>query len=500
MCTDKTDSTDNHCPPEAKSMLKDSPTFVKKLNLVPPAMLILGLSCSSCTLIKGALELPDRAIQAVLSLNREGVTVDPVELQSQLIRFSDYYLDAIYGATGKLRLGDDEKPNRRILLMRRIQISDDILAIATGSNAYANLLDLIILVTLNRMNVESYWMPQRFGDSAKPLLITAQDSEKEIWRIAASVLSKEQIEELRSGIYAWSAKHPDGRTPREIGALSFASEIAKLNKTNKPDKSSVFNLLIIDPFAGLDPATSELANARLFAERGLFLVRRMPTLIRWETELLALQTAEMPQIEQLLSSTNQFSKSAERFSLTSEQFPAFLSSEREHIVQALDAQRPGLISLAAQSEKALEAGKLMSEAATVTLNTYRDLIMQLENRPSDPNSEPFRIGDYTEAAAQISASAEQLSKLFAAFNQTISPEHLAVVSARMDSVSRQAQASSKQIVDYAYKKLLMLGVILISFCCAMVLATSMVYWMLKKKFVAQAGLEPNKSGVPHKTL
>ncbi len=32
--------------------------------------------------------------------------------------------------------------------------------------------------------------------------------------------------------------------------------------------SSVFNLLAIDPLAGLDPATRELANTRLFAERG----------------------------------------------------------------------------------------------------------------------------------------------------------------------------------------------------------------------------------------
>ncbi len=452
------------------------------------AILILGLSCSSCTLIKAGLELPDRAIQAILSLNREGIITDPVELQSQLIRFSDYYLDALNGASGKLREENQDLPNRRILLKRRIQLSDDILSIATGSNAYANLLDLVILVTLYRINIEKYWMPKRFGESAKPMLVVAQSSEKEIWRIAESVLNQGQIDELRNGINAWCLKHPDGRTPRDMGALSFAAEIATTRTNNRSGNSSVFNLLIIDPFAGLDPATSELANTRLFAERGLFLARHMPTLIRWESELLALQMAEMPQVEQLLNSTSQFSSSVERFSQVSERFPGLISSEREHLVQALDAQRPGLISLAAQSEKALTAGKHMSEATNATLGSFQGILKTLNDSPSDPKAEPFKIGDYTVAAAQIGASAEQLSKLMAAFDQAISPERLDVLSTRVDALNKQAQASSKEMVDYAFKKLLLLGVTLMILCGLIVIATSLVFWGLKKRFAPQAGL------------
>ena len=482
MCTDKTDSTDQHCLTETKAMLKQSLAMVKTPKLIPLLMLVLGLSCSSCTLLRGALELPDRGIQAILSLNREGITVDPVELQSQLIRFSDYYMDSVNSAVNKLRIGEDERLNRGAVLKRKISMADDILAIATGSNAYANLLDLIILVTLNRINVENYWMPKRFGESAKPLLNAAQDSEREIWRIAASVLNQGQLDELRNGIELWRQQHPDGRTPREIGALSFAGEIAKMQAVNRPDKSSVFNLLIIDPFAGLDPATSELANTRLFAERGLFLARHMPTLIRWEAELLALQTAEMPQVGQLLNATTQFTASMDRISQVSERLPGVFSSEREKILQALDVQRPGLISLAAQSEKTLGAGKQMSEATTNTLKTFQDLVKQLDSRPSDPQSEPFKIEEYAAAAEQIKKAAEQLSTLLEAFNQTISPERLDLVSARMSTLTQQAETSSQKIVDYAFKKLLMLGLILVSGCCVIVLVTSLVFWTLKKKF------------------
>ncbi len=470
--------TKDFIPPPARGM----PVHALPATRLPKPLLlaIILLGFSGCTLIKSTLQLPDKAIQAVLALNKEGVTIDPVELQSQLIRFSDHYLDATNLAIGRLRL-IDEPGSRGTLLRRRIALSDDVLAIATGSNAYANLLDMIILVRLNRMNIEDYWMPKRFGDSAKPLLAAALDSEKEIWRIAETTLRKEQMEELSNGIKAWRESHPDGQTPHDIGSLGFATEIAKMNHANQPDKASVFNLLFIDPFAGLDPATSELANTRLFAERGLFLARHMPTLVRWQTELFTVQTAEMPQVEKLLSSASQLSASAERFSQVSEGLPALISSEREHIVQAIASQQPGLSKLAEQSEKALSAGKQMSDASNSTLKTFQEVLKQLQASPSDPNSEPFRIADYTAAAAQINASAEQLSKLLQTFNDTASPQRLDALSARLDLLSRQAQASSKAVVDYAFDKLLLLGAILILLSCVMVLATSVVFWMLKRK-------------------
>ena len=124
----------------------------------------------------------------------------------------------------------------------------------------------------------------------------------------------------------------------------------------------------------------------------------------------------------------------------------------------------------------------MSEATTNTLKTFQDLVKQLDSRPSDPQSEPFKIEEYAAAAEQIKKAAEQLSTLLEAFNQTISPERLDLVSARMSTLTQQAETSSKKIVDYAFKKLIMLGLILVSACCVIVLVTSLVFWMLKKKF------------------
>jgi len=442
----------------------------------------LALGVSGCNLLKGTLELPEKGIRSMFSLNQEEEH-DPVELQSQLLRFADNSIESLNLAIGKLQREDDKVTRRRTLLMRRINTTNDILAIVTGANTYANLIDMAILASLNRMNVEDYWIPKLYGESAKPYLLVSEQAEKEIWRIAATELNEEQLSELRAAVKAWHEQHPTLRSPRDLGSLRLASEVAQSNRSSRPGiTSSVFNLLSIDPLTGLDPATRELANTRLFAERGLFLARHMPTLIRWETELLIIQTVEMPQLEKLLANTSQLSESAGRFSQTAKSLPGFISAERQQIVQAMEAQQPGLTSLAAQTEKALEAGTQMSNASTATLKTFQDVVRQLQARPSDPNAEPFRINDYTAAAAQINTAAQDLVKLLQTFDQTLAPAKLDSLSARLDAAIRQTQAGGKELVDYTFRQILLLGLILIGSACAMVLVSAVAFWRLKKKF------------------
>lgn len=462
---------------------KPFPALAHRRNPWPAWLLLLALgSNGGCALVKGVLELPDKALRAVVSFNKGEETIDPVELQSQLIRFSDHFLNVVNSTTGRLQRDGEESRDRRSSLQRRIGITDDVLSIATGSNPYANLLDMLILVTLGRMNVEDFWMPKHFGESARPLLNATLGSEKEIWRIAEQVLKKNQIEELRNAISAWHGQHPEGLTPRDVGALGFATEIGRMNRTTESETASVFNLLMIDPLSRLDPATRELANTRLAAERGLFLARHLPTLVRWEAELLAIQTAQLPQSEKMLADLDRLSESADRFGKLAEQFPEILHREREHIVDALNSQRHGLTHLAAQTEKTFSEGRLMSDAVNAALMTFQGLFAQIEASPSNPDSEPFRIVDYAETATRIADAAQQLSAMLDTFNQTLSPERLEAFSARIEALSRQTQAGGRDLVDYAFTRTLILGSILIAMACAMALASIMAYWALKRRF------------------
>jgi DNA repair ATPase RecN len=231
---------------------------------------------------------------------------------------------------------------------------------------------------------------------------------------------------------------------------------------------------MIDPLSGLDPAAKELAETRLMAERALFLSRHLPELIRWETEYLAMNTLEVPEVARLLSDTTKLSESADRFSQVAQTLPQLVSSEREQLVMTLKSERQGLTALAAESKQALTAGKQMADSANATLKSFQAVMAQLEAKPSDPNAEPFRISDYTAAAAQISQTSERLAELLDLFNRTIGPDNVDALSTRVDGLSRQVESRSRDVVDYAYRKAL-IGSALI---CAMGLGTALAYQLL----------------------
>jgi hypothetical protein len=242
----------------------------------------------------------------------------------------------------------------------------------------------------------------------------------------------------------------------------------------------VFNLLMIDPLAQLDPATRELANTRMLGERGLFMARHMPTLIRRQTELLAIQTAEVPQIEKLLANTAQLTQSVERFAQVSEKLPAMFREENERILGALKSERQGLTTLATQTKEAMAEGKSMSQAVNTAFKSFQEVLKQLESGPDDPASEPFRIKDYTVAAAQIGTSAQHLAELLDAFQKTTSPEKFSGVAEEFADLSLRAESSSKAVVDYAFQKFLVWAVAVLAAACVMVTLTVLGYRMLAR--------------------
>ena len=71
------------------------------------------------------------------------------------------------------------------------------------------LLDMLVLVSLNRMVWEEYWMPKVYGQPAADLVATLQQLEEDIWELAAKVLTPVQRQELRDLLRAWRDKYPD---------------------------------------------------------------------------------------------------------------------------------------------------------------------------------------------------------------------------------------------------------------------------------------------------
>lgn len=446
------------------------PTRRSRLLVTAIAILLLP----GCTLVKGTLQIPDMIIDALLPFSRRQQPPDAVEVQSLVIRFADHYLQGVTRSMQYIKR-DGKRIEPRELTRRRIQYTNDVLAIATGSNPYANLIDMVVLVTLTRLRVEGYWARQGNDPSLERIMQVFTDGDRQIWRISGSMLTPDQQSELRTSLLNWKAKNPKLRLAPDMSDLDFVAEIRDFNQARRSsNQASVFNLLMIDPLSGLDPAAKELAETRMMAERAMFLSRHMPELIRWETEFLTMNTLDNPEIKKLLSDTTQMAESANRFSEATAKLPDVIAAERAQLITTLKTERQGLTTLATESKNALAAGKQMADSANATLRSFQAVVAQLQSKPSDPNSEPFRIGDYVTAASELTRTSERLIALLGAFNDTIAPDNIQHVSNRVDELSRQVEARSRAVVDYAFRKTLIAGALL----CVMVLTAVLLYQML----------------------
>jgi len=232
----------------------------------------------------------------------------------------------------------------------------------------------------------------------------------------------------------------------------------------------LFSLLRLDPLAGFDPARRELTQTRLLAERTLFLAHRKPTLLRWQAELLVLETAATPPMLEVRTNASQVAEALTRSSKTMEQLPALVRSERQAILNALPSLEAVLTNLAAQLTTTLDAGTKMSDSLNATLKAIRGI---QETAVAEP---AFRIEEYTEGARQVELTAQLLTELLLELNQTLGSINAARLLEQITPAVQQAQAGSRAVADYIFHRALFL----VAFTCVSVLLTALAFRWIRK--------------------
>jgi len=315
-----------------------------------------------------------------------------------------------------------------------------------------------------------------------------RDSETNIWGITASALKPEQQAELRSAIESWCRSTPAWESMLAAHSSGFTSLVAESSKVDTSSRSSVFSLLMLDPLTGLDPATREIAQTRLFAERALYVAQWMPTLLRWQTELLGLNVVAMPEVQQFVTNSTQIAASVDHFSTVAEKLPGQLSAQREALVKDLQTQEKNLTPLVDQVRQTLTAGTQMSTSLNTTIATFDGLMKRFgvgetnQAGPPDTNSQPFQILDFAQTATHMESMARQLTELVRTLDQTLGDTNLARLSAQVGPVVQQAQAGGKEIVNYAFWKAVLLVIV--------VLAATLIYRLLFPRLLLATSSKP----------
>jgi hypothetical protein len=400
------------------------------------------------------------------------VQSDPALVQQNIFRFCDEYSNRVSGEFDRLIAG---RPGLTAAEAVRLKLSLNyrVLEIAAGPNDYENLCDLVVMVAMTRHTFERHWMPEMFPDNGAPALAKLREYETQVFDLAQSSLGAEATSRLREKITPWLAANYSPGMALYTRYTGLTAELAQ-TPAAKGGRPNLLKALMLDPLAGLDPTVREITKSRLFAERAMFVAQRMPKVVRMEIELMSYRMVDTPEARQLLADLNRVSESVDRVSRTTEALPAQIRTEREALVKALDEQSPALTKLMTETHAALEAAtQATANVNAVVLST--DQMLKRLGVPAEPGKagaggapgtaaaapgEPFRIQDYTAAAAQLAVSAERLNTLVQSLDHTLVTATSPQVAEKITAASQAALAGGRDLVDHVFwRALLLVGII-----------------------------------------
>ena len=400
----------------------------------------------------------------------QGNQIDPALLQSDLLRFADDFF-------GRTSTGIDQFARRANTLEAnekaikwKVSLTTSALGIATGANPMANLVDFIGLATTTRIFVEREASTVQPRGAMDLWLENTRLLETNAWMLAANILSEAQQREYHEAINRWLKQNENLGSEFFNRPQDLAAEIRRSNaQTSQP--GSVFSLVGLDPTAGLDPAVREMTRTRLFAERAMFAVGRMPFLVRWQSEMLAGHLLRQQEVTNALASADRLSRAVQSVSQTAALLPEKVSGERKAILDALEEQEGKLKSLSAEVAQTLSVGEKMSTSLNTTIVSFDGLMKRFgvgepDTSPPDTNSPPFNILDYARTASQVAAMAQQLDTLIKDASGTMDAPALDKRIAQLGALSAQARTDAKSVLNHAF--VLVAGLIVLGFACALV--------------------------------
>ena len=413
-----------------------------------------------------------------LGTNAQSSAVTLGVLGLQVMRFADSYVAAISQAADDFGAKAGTSKARLAALKYKLGQATSAYTDATGPNPVVNALDILVLVTVSRMVVEDYGV-ETYGDKTLALLEIQRQQETNAWKLADGMLKPGQKQELMGLILEWRQKNPH---QRYVGAIRFNEFLTALGRTpqqSTTSPNSIFSLLFLDPFAGLDPTAAAIEETRRLGERAMYYTQHMPQLLSWQAEVLAYQLADQPESEQILSNANQLAASAQSFATTAQQLPQLINDQRQAAIQQL---LDGLTSQESQARATLSsAGDAATNinAAILSLTEFVRYVSPTNSGPASAatNSRPFNVLDYGTAATQIGAAAQQLNALLTTVNQT---------TPQLAQLGQQTTADANRVVNHAFH----LGLVLILFLLAGSVVAGLTYRFLARK-LARDGNNPS---------
>jgi hypothetical protein len=406
---------------------------------------------SGCSLPFLKTKEPQKAIGSTLRHDPQSGKITQAGLQAEVMDFADQYMMAIRQSLDEIISAGVDSKTRASINYGKVIYNTAAMSIAAGRNPAANLLDMVVFVTLCRISVEGHWA-KVYGPEGQKLAKALRKLEKEIWTIAGQVLSPVQQEKLRGLIQAWRTTHPKqyyvaNVRLNDFAALRGASPLAMEKETQ--------GLL-----ADVEKALVKVDEAFLLAERAMFYVERAPRIFYLQTELIMEQTTTHPDVRRVVNDVNKAVDSFASLTKTVQKLPGQFSAERKAIIKQLsdwadterqklwkdlEREEPRLKAVLTEVREILTAGTELTKAVGTLTTQFK----------SDANTPPGPPVDYVKALQHATETVKHATMLVKSLDEFIVGE--TAEEADLVKVLRQVNAETRALLNHAF----WLGIILI---------------------------------------
>lgn len=437
--------------------------------------------------------------------------IAPEDVQSELITFTDNYVAAVVPPVDRAIAAAPDIATRRRLHAAKISVVQSALTIASSANPIVALLDMTVMVSLQQRSIDHPLFAQLLGDQAPVLAATMRRLHDDIWRIASDALTGAQLDELQAVIDE-IAQRSDGASITWTRASEFA-RTRQRSAAGNAAPGSIFQLFYLDPLAGLSPASREILESRLLAERVFFYASRMPNVINWQVRDLFYEFVSNSETQRLIASAEEASDATARATDLAEQLPDLVAQERQatidQIFERLEAERrevfdqvareremifarldhdnAALDSTLTQLRVTIDAGnellrvaKPAAEAAT-ELTRAIDTLRTSRGEP-DPNARPFDIAEYRAAAESIGAAVDRANATLETFADVLASPAWNERRAQIDDTLTVATARAEDVIDHAYRR----GLTLVGVAAAAILVVGALLVALNARLKRRA--------------
>ena len=407
--------------------------------------LVTVIGAAACA---SAASQTDQIVVAPIDDESSDEAMTREELEDHVRRFADRYYTRMTLAAGTIRKSATNDSEVEILQGWQTLSQATAVDIAVGPNPVTNLLDMMVLTSLQRMVIRDYWAPEVFGEARGGVMLKAATlAEEDIWTIANDVLTAEQQDDLMHLVTEWYAENPDQIYPWMVRMSEFSGQRAASLEAVKQTGGML---------KAVHQARETAEELQAFGERVLFYLQRAPGMTSNAMETSVLQLMGGRHVADVMEDADRFVNAVEHLVDVIEALPDGRLAAVDQFVEGVREERRLLF-------EELSSAHPEMQAMLVELRQTLEVVDQITARfdSGEASSEPVDIAEYQALTVEVANAMTELRLTLGALGDVLdsSPALIAMVDQLVERESRMVN----QLMLYAMILILFFFVILFAF-------------------------------------